>query len=202
VLSKPIKQLFNQILSMHSTSVSLLQRLRGPEEQEASWKRFVQLYTPLLFHWARKLGLSAEDAADLVQEVLILLMRKLPEFDYDPQRSFRGWLRTVTHNKWRDYQRLRRVPLDGGAADLSNLEAAADTAFDEVEYRQHVVKQALDLMQAEFQPATWKACWEYMIVGRSAEEVSKELGLTINAVYLAKSRVLSRLREELAGLLD
>jgi RNA polymerase sigma-70 factor, ECF subfamily len=189
---------------MNTTSVSLLRRLRQPTEQEASWQRFVQIYTPLLFHWARKLGLSAEDAADLVQEVLVLLVQKLPEFTYDPQRSFRGWLRTVMQNKWRDSRRLRRVPVAEESAasivDAANDDAAA--ALEEAEYQQYVVKQALELMQAEFQPETWKACWEYMIVGKPADAVAKELGLTINAVYLAKSRVLSRLREELAGLLD
>src|SRR5438093_401506 len=187
---------------MHTTSLSLLERLRWPEEQEANWRRFVQLYTPLLFHWARRLGLSAEDAADLVQEVLTLLVQKLPEFKYDPQRTFRGWLRTVMLNKWRDHRRLRRVPLAIGHEELPEVEAAEATTFEEAEYRQYVVKQALDLMQAEFQPATWRACWEYMIAGRSAEDVAKELGLTVNAVYLAKSRVLSRLRQELQGLLD
>ena len=188
---------------MHSTSVSLLQRLRRPEEQEASWKRFVQLYTPLLFHWARKLGLSAEDAADLVQDVLMLLMQKLPEFEYNASRSFRGWLRTVTLNKWRDMRRLRRVRVTDADTDLADeKEADAAAAFEEAEYRAHVVQQALALMQAEFQPETWKACWDYMIIGKPAAEVAKELGLTVNSVYLAKSRVLSRLREELAGLLD
>ena len=164
----------------------------------------MQLYTPLLFHWARKLGLSADDAADLVQEVLVLLVQKLPEFNYDRERSFRGWLRTVTLNKWRDSRRLRRVPLAeesaAGLPDAEDHDAAA--AFEEAEYQQYVVKQALELMQAEFQPETWKACWEYMIAGKPAEAVARELGLTVNAVYLAKSRVLSRLREELAGLLD
>src|SRR5205807_1741058 len=116
---------------MNTTSFSLLHRLRQPGEQDTDWRRFVQLYTPLLFHWARKLGLSTEDAADLAQEVLILLMRKLPEFNYDPSRSFRGWLHTVTLNKWRDHQRLRRVPIDGAAGDLSNVEAAAATTFEE-----------------------------------------------------------------------
>jgi RNA polymerase sigma-70 factor, ECF subfamily len=189
---------------MHTTSVSLLQRLRQPGEQQECWQRFVQLYTPFLFHWARKLGLSAEDAADLVQEVLVLLVQKLPEFNYDRERSFRGWLRTVMLNKWRDSRRLRRVPLAeqsaAGFVDAADDDAAA--AFEEAEYQQYVVQQALELMQAEFQPDTWKACWEYMIVGKPAEGVAKELGLTVNAVYLAKSRVLSRLREELAGLLD
>src|SRR5262245_11517331 len=189
---------------MHTTSVSLLARLRRPGEQQESWQRFVQLYTPLLFHWARKLGLSAEDAADLVQEVLVLLVQKLPEFQYDAAQSFRGWLRTVMLNKWRDSRRLRRVPLADESADGlpdGQDRDAADT-IAEVEYQQYVVKQALELMQAEFQPATWKACWEYMIVGKPADAVAKELGLTVNAVYLAKSRVLSRLREVLAGLLD
>ena len=189
---------------MNTTSVSLLERLRLSGEQQESWQRFVQLYTPLLFHWARKLGVSAEDAADLVQEVLVLLVQKLPEFTYDPAQSFRGWLRRVMQNKWRDFHRLRRVPLAeesaAGLPDADDHDAAA--AFEEAEYQQYVVKQALELMQAEFQPETWKACWEYMIVGKPAEAVAKELGLTVNAVYLAKSRVLSRLREELAGFLD
>jgi RNA polymerase sigma-70 factor (ECF subfamily) len=165
----------------------------------------VQLYTPLLFHWARKLGLSADDAADLVQEVLILLLQKLPELEYDPSRSFRGWLRTVMLNKWRDIRRRRHVAVAEVDADaIPATEDVVDVAlaFEEDEYRQHIVKQALEVMQSEFQPATWKACWEYMIVGKPAESVATELGLTVNAVYLAKSRVLSRLREELAGLLD
>jgi RNA polymerase sigma-70 factor (ECF subfamily) len=75
-------------------------------------------------------------------------------------------------------------------------------AFEEAEYRQRLVQQALNVMQSDFQPATWRACWEYMILERPAEVVAQELGLTVNAVYLAKSRVLTRLRQELAGLLD
>ena len=94
------------------------------------------------------------------------------------------------------------MPLAKGCEEVPDVEAAQSTTFEEAEYRQYVVKQALDLMQVEFQPATWKACWEYMIMGRSADEVAKELGLTVNTVYLAKSRVLSRLRQELQGLLD
>jgi RNA polymerase sigma-70 factor (ECF subfamily) len=188
---------------MNTTSVSLLERLRQPVEQDVAWRRFVQLYTPLLFHWARKLSLSAEDAADLVQEVLVLLVQKLPEFTYDPKKSFRGWLRTVTMNKWRDYQRLRRLPVEqGGAAQLDDVADGDGAAFEEAEYRQHLVQQALHVMQCDFQPATWRACWEYMILERPADVVAQELGLTVNAVYLAKSRVLTRLRQELAGMLD
>lgn len=83
------------------TPASLLERLRQPAP-ESAWTRFVQLYTPLLFFWARRLGLRDADAADLVQDVLVLLVRKLPEFSYDRNKSFRAWLRTVTLNCWRN----------------------------------------------------------------------------------------------------
>ena len=95
---------------MDSTPVSLLERLRRPAEQ-AAWERFVRLYTPLLCQWARRLGLRGADAADLVQDVFVVLVQKLPEFRYDPRRRFRGWLWTVTLNKWRE--RRRRAPSGG-----------------------------------------------------------------------------------------
>ena len=188
---------------MNTTSVSLLERLRLPAEQEPAWNRFVQLYTPLLYHWARRLGMPSADAADLVQEVFALLVRELPLFVYDPGKSFRGWLRTVTLNKWRDLGRRRAAAPAGGDAGLADAPAADDVAsFDEAEYRAHLVKRALQLMQAEFHPTTWKACWEYVVADRPAADVARELGVTVNAVYLAKSRVLARLRQELEGLLD
>ncbi len=79
---------------MHTTSVSLLQRLRQPAESEA-WQRFVGLYTPLLFAWVRRLGLDENDAADIVQDIFVVLLRKLPEFRYDQNQSFRAWLHTT-----------------------------------------------------------------------------------------------------------
>jgi RNA polymerase sigma-70 factor (ECF subfamily) len=188
---------------MHTTPASLLERLRQPDQPHA-WDRFVALYTPLLYHWARRMGLASAEAADLVQEVFTILVQKLPEFRYEPTRRFRGWLWTVTRNKWRELQRKRRVPVtDAAAADLADL--AGDDhvdAFAETEYRQHIAGRALQLMQAEFQPTTWKACWEQVVAGRPAAEVAQELGITVNAAHLAKSRVLRRLRQELDGLLD
>jgi RNA polymerase sigma-70 factor (ECF subfamily) len=183
------------------TPASLLERLRRPD-QEAAWRRLVELYTPLLLCWARKAGLGDAGAADLVQDVFALLVQKLPEFDYDRQKSFRGWLRTVTLNRWREKHR-RQVPaggLGGGTEEIASPDPVA--AFWEQDYRQHLAGRALELMQNEFQPATWKACWELVVAERPAAEVAAELGLTVNAVYLAKSRVLRRLRLELAGLLD
>jgi RNA polymerase sigma-70 factor (ECF subfamily) len=187
---------------MNTTSISLLQRLRQPAERDA-WGRFVQLYTPLLYSWAHRLGLPEADAADLVQEVFTILVQKLPEFRYDPGKGFRSWLRTILVNKWRDQLR-RRAPAAAGAstAALDALPAPEEDAFGEVEYRQYLVSRALQLMQAEFSPKTWKACWEHVVAGRPAGEVAAELGIAVGSVYVAKSRIMCRLRQELEGLLD
>jgi RNA polymerase sigma-70 factor (ECF subfamily) len=187
--------------AMVTTSPSLLQRLRRPDEP-AAWARFVELYTPLLYHWARRAGLQEADAADLVQDVFAVLLRQMPLFAYDRHKSFRGWLRTVTLNKWRERQRRRAPgpPPDGALADLPGPDGLAD--FEEAEYRQHLARRALQLMQAEFPPAAWKACWEVVVAGRPAAEVAAELGVRVEAVYTAKSRILRRLRQEMAGLLD
>src|SRR5436190_15917121 len=95
---------------MFTTPASLLDRLRNPGEPTA-WDRFVELYTPLLFHWARQLGQQDSDSADLVQDVFLILWRKLPEFDYDPTRSFHAWLKTLFLNRHRTRQRERGVLL-------------------------------------------------------------------------------------------
>jgi RNA polymerase sigma-70 factor (ECF subfamily) len=182
------------------TSASLLEQLRSPTAAPA-WQRFVDLYTPLLYSWASRQGLGDADAADLVQEVLMVLVQKLPEFTYDRSKSFRGWLRTILINKAHNYQRRPPgQPLKDGGANLPDPNAMDELA--EAEYRQYLVQRALQIMQADFQPATWKAFWEYVVCNRPAEEVARELGLSANAVYLAKSRVLGRLRQELDGLLD
>jgi RNA polymerase sigma-70 factor (ECF subfamily) len=188
---------------MHTTPRSLLLRLRQPGQDEA-WGRFVDLYTPLLFHWARRLGLGQEDAADLVQDVFTVLVRRLPDFTLQAGKRFRAWLWTVTLNKHRERGRRKRGPtLADAEVDLDQLAGPGGAEpFDEAEYRQYLARRALELMQADFEPATWRACWEYGIQGRPAAEVAAELGLTVNAVHLAKSRVLRRLREELSGLLD
>lgn len=188
---------------MDSTSVSLLRRLREPAADTA-WKRFVELYAPLIFHWGRQQGLDTTDAADLVQEVLAILVVKLPLFEHDPTRRFRGWLRTVTVNKARDFQRREsaRPATRYDEAIQSVLATEPIDLFDEVEYRNYLVGRALDLMRAEFQDRTWQACWLHVAEGRPAAEVGQKLGLTANAVHIAKYRVLRRLRQELEGLLE
>lgn len=187
---------------MNTTPISLLQRLRKPGAQQ-DWKRFTELYTPLLYHWARRLGLRAEDASDLVQDVFSVLVEKLPGFVYDPEKSFRAWLRTVLLNKWRD--RCRRPterPLQADHAAFADLTVPDNVeVLGEVEYREFLIKCALQIMKSEFTEATWKACWEYVVCDRPPTEVAAELGVSVGAVYCAKSRVVSRLRQELEGLL-
>jgi RNA polymerase sigma-70 factor (ECF subfamily) len=185
------------------TPASLLERLRQPAPQEA-WVRFVELYVPLLYRWARRLGLQEADAADLVQEVLLVLHRRLPGFAYDPGQSFRAWLRTVLLNKYREGQRRRvPAPLDANGPALAGLPGPEGLdVLEETEYRRHLVGRALAIMQRDFPPVAWRACWESVVAGRPAAEVAAELGISAAAVYVAKFRVLRRLRTELEGLLE
>ncbi len=180
------------------TPASLLERLRLPGDA-AAWDWFARLYTPLLFFWARRTGLQESDAADLVQEVFVLLLRKLPEFRYERGGSFRGWLRTVLVHKWHEQVRRRVLPTCNGGP----LDELADPATVELpgdDYQGELIRRALTLLRPDFRPASWEAFWRTAVLGRTASETAAELGLTVNAVQIARCRVLRRLREELDGL--
>jgi RNA polymerase sigma-70 factor, ECF subfamily len=194
---------------VHTTSLTLLERLRTPGDQQA-WLRFVRLYTPLLYHWARRAGLVGQDVEDLVQDVFELLLRKLPEFRYEQGGSFRNWLRVVALNKWRERFRRQLGPSRGpgasataeGLDQVAAPEVEGFDAFEEAEYRRQLVQRALQLIAAEFSPAAWKAFQEHVVAGRDAAEVARALGIRVGTVYAAKSRVLTRLRRELDGLTE
>jgi RNA polymerase sigma-70 factor (ECF subfamily) len=187
---------------MDDLSATLLQRLR--QSDAAAWERFVDLYTPLLYFWAVRLGLQAQDAADLVQDVFATLLEKLPAFEPDPNRGFRVWLRTVAHNRWRDHcHRKAAAPRGGNDVGLDEVAMPdATQAIFETEYRRLVLRQALEVMQAEFEPPTWKAFAGLVLEGKSIAAVAAELGLTPAAVYSARAGVARRLRREFDGLLD
>ena len=188
---------------MYTTSASLLERLRH-RDQEQAWARFVELYSPLLLYWARRAGLQQQDAADLVQDVFTTLLQKLPEFTYDCNQNFRGWLRTIAMNRWRNLMRRRvSIHLNGAEAEIAAPVSHGDLeSFWDIEHQQFLMKRALEVMQAEFESTTWQACFEQGVGGRSGAEVAAQLGISENATYIAKCRVLRRLREELAGLLE
>src|SRR5438046_1738059 len=181
---------------MPETSVSLLERLRQPNAAP-DWNRLVELYSPLVHTWAKRAGLQDADAADLAQEVFAHLLTKLPEFQYDPGRSFRAWLRTVTLNLWRGKQRKASATREGAPLAKAPEPAAADPAdeFWQAEFNQHLARRALEIMRDEFQPTTWQACWAVVVEGRAAADVAAELGMSVGAVYAAKVRAGPRPRE-------
>jgi RNA polymerase sigma-70 factor, ECF subfamily len=185
-----------------STPVSLLERLCS-QPKAGDWDLFVELYTPMLYSWARRLGLDADRAADLLQEVFTVLVRKLPEFRYDPARSFRKWLRTVFLNKMRELNRGRDVLGDAARPAMDQLaDDTPLTAWIEQEYRQQLIERAVAIMRTDFSETTWRACWETVVGSRPPAEVAAELGVSLEVVYQSRTRVLRRLRQELRDLLD
>jgi RNA polymerase sigma-70 factor (ECF subfamily) len=181
------------------TSPTLLSKLRGADR--SAWPRFVRLYTPLLVRWGERLAVPPADVPDLVQEVMLVLLRGVPALDRG-RGGFRAWLRTVFVNKWRDQCRKRRpVPL-GAAGDGLPAEGDPILEVDEAEYRAVLAARAAGLIRADFNEATWAAFWATAVEDRPAGEVAAELGISANAVYLARARVLRRLRTELDGLLE
>jgi RNA polymerase sigma-70 factor, ECF subfamily len=194
---------------MSETSVSLLDRLRE-QPDEGSWRRLVDLYTPLIRGWLHGHGLPAQEADDLVQEVLAVVVRRLPDFHRHEQTgSFRRWLRTITVNCVRDFWRARRgrPQAPGGGGFLEAVEQLADPdselsrRWDE-EHDRHVTQRLLDMIRPQFAPSTWQAFQRVALESAPPDQVAAELGLSVNAVFIAKSRVLSRLRQEGAGLID
>jgi RNA polymerase sigma-70 factor (ECF subfamily) len=164
-------------------------------------------------YWCRKSGLTDDAADDLVQETFAAVLRGLPTFQRPSAGgSFRGWLRTIVRNKLTDYHRARRdkAAASGGTEAHLNLGNLADPLagdFDgpapdarETTETGLVFRAAVDLIRAEFETVTQQAFWATTVEERQPADVAAELGITLNAVYKAKSRVLRRLREVLEGL--
>jgi RNA polymerase sigma-70 factor (ECF subfamily) len=194
---------------MDETSLSLLGRLRRSGESEA-WDRLVELYAPLLRTWLRKYDVQASDADDLVQETLLAVSKDLKSFDHGGQPgAFRAWLRAILVHRLRNFWRARgRRPQARGDSDLERrLEQLEDAASEmsqlwNRQHDQHVAGRLLALAEPHFTPNTWKAFCRVALEGARADEVAAELGMSVNAVFIAKSRVLGRLRQDAEGLLD
>lgn len=186
---------------MDTTSVSLLHRVRVPSDQEA-WNRFVDLYTPMIYRWALDIGLPKSDASDLVQDIFLTLSEKLPSFEYDESKNFRGWLKAVTANRTKDFLRRRNRQAVKGGSFVSKVLSPDNVEFmTDQEYNQHLTARIAEFMKAEFEERTWQACWRTYVEGESIAKVAESLAMTPNAVYVARSKVLRRLRSELEGLL-
>jgi len=194
---------------MSETSASLLDRVKQ-QHDSASWQCLVDLYSPLIHGWLKRQGVLEQDVNDLVQEVFVVVVRRLPEFQRGAQvGSFRCWLRTITVNCLRDFWRKKKCQpkATGDSNFLEMLHALDDpnsglSRLWDQEHDQYVTRHLLALIRPKFEAKTWEAFERTAIQGHSADEVAADLGISVNAVFIAKSRVLSRLRQEAAGLLD
>jgi RNA polymerase sigma-70 factor, ECF subfamily len=192
--------------SSNSTSLGLLQGLQANDPD--AWQRLNGVYGPLIDYWCRRAQLQEADAADVRQEVFMAVARKIGDFRREAAAgSFRGWLRAITRNKITDLERKRRGQLAaaGGDEQLGQIAAKGgddEIAKDEVTVESQILyRNALALLRQDFEERTWRAFWSVVIEGRSPSAVAIDLDVSVNVVYLAKSRVLARLREEFAGLL-
>jgi len=194
---------------MHDTSLSLLARLQESPDSN-SWQRLVELYAPLLHSWLRRYDVQPSDADDLVQEVLLTVSTELPSFDHSGRPgAFRSWLRITLVNRLRNFWRARgrRPQARGGSymeLRLAELEdpAGAMSQMWNHQHDRHVARRLLAQVEPHFSPSTWRAFCRVALEGAPADAVAKELAISLNAVFIAKSRVLNRLRLEAAGLVE
>ena len=193
---------------MTGTSISLLERLREQGDPHL-WQRLVDLYTPLLRAWLGRHGLPDADRDDLTQEVLLVVVRELPQFRHDGRPgSFRAWLRAVLVHRLRNFWKARqRRPVAPGDSDfLRRLQELADpesglSRLWEQEHDRHVVEHLLRGIEPLFTPKTWQAFRRVVLEEADAAAVAAELVMSVNAVLIAKSRLLTRLRQEGRGLI-
>lgn len=182
------------------TSLTWLGRLAGDGGPD-DWRHLADAYGPLLRGWLGRAAVPECDRDDLAQDVLLVVVRRVGEFEHRGPGAFRAWLRGIVANVARKYFRDRKsaagVDLDELAATGSDLGRAWDREHDE-----YLAARAMRAAEPDFALATWRAFRLQVIDGRPAAEVAAELSLSVNAVLLAKSRVLRRLREALAGLLE
>jgi RNA polymerase sigma-70 factor (ECF subfamily) len=191
-----------------STSHTLLERvkLRQPE----AWRRLVELYGPIVYRWCRRYRLFPDDAADIVQEVFANVARHVDRFEHRTQHGgFRSWLSTITHNEVCDFLRREQRQAQGrGGTDaqehLAQIPEPPEPSdlTDLNEDRQLISRRALELVRVEFENRTWEAFQRAVLEGQYPADIAADLGISVNAVYKAKSRVLRRLRQELDELLD
>jgi RNA polymerase sigma-70 factor (ECF subfamily) len=193
---------------MDTTQLSLLQR--GKEGEETAWRAIVALYQPLIHAWLVKQNIALQEADDLTQDVLAVIVRELPRFEHPGKPgAFRGWLRVVTVNRAREFWRQGacRSLAPGGSDFLKVIAQLEDAASDvscrwDEEHDQHVLRHLLASLEQEFDPVTLQAFRRLTFDQASGKEVASELGIPRSTVYNAKARVLGRLRELAAGLID
>ncbi len=175
-----------------------------------AWTRMSSLYAPLVYYWCLREGLQSTDAEDVVQEVFCTVAARVDSFHRDRnQGSFRGWLRTITRHKLGDFLRARyRRPETHGAetqdAEMQRKGTAKDGEAEQPENTSEETRllyaRVLEFVRTEFEEQTWRACLRVVVDGAAPKDVADELGMSVNSVYLAKSRILRRVRDELGDI--
>lgn len=194
---------------MQETSLSLLQRL-ADDQTDSDWQRLISIYRPFVFQRVSTYPLLVDQAEDIVQEVMMVLMRELPAFERKRTGSFRAWFRQIVLNQLRyALRRAKITPLVAGQSEKLSLqiEQLADPAsevasnFDR-EHDKAVFRHAAELVKSEVKETTWQAFRKHAMNGENASTVAEELGISLNSVLLAKSRLTRRIREEVRGMVD
>ena len=189
-----------------STSPSLLHRAVARDKD--AWRRLSKLYGPVVYGWVRAAGFKEHDAADIVQDVFQSVFASLPQFRKEqPTDRFRGWLGTIAHRRACDQLRKRadQPSAAGGSEAQAMLQAlperlAESGIAEDSNSHADLIRRALELVRPEFADHTWQACMQTTVEGRRPADVAADLAMTVGAVYVARSRVLKRLRIELEGL--
>lgn len=194
---------------MNETSLSLLQQVRQSQEEEA-WGRLHRIYEPLIRGWLLRYELQASDADDLAQEVLLAVSKDIANFEHNGRTgAFRAWMKGILVNRLRKFWSSRdRRPQASGGSDMVRRLAELDDPSSQItliwneEHDQHVLAQLLQILKPRFEPNTWAAFRLTAVEGVKPQETAERLGISLNAVLIAKSRVLSRLRQEASGLVE
>ena len=190
------------------TSFTLLERVKLRRSE--AWRRLVELYGPVVYRWCRRSDIAPEDAADIVQEVFVAVAQHIDGFESRTgQGGFRAWLGTITRNKIYDLYRREQGRARGHGGTDAQQQLAQIPAFSEAsEVTDHpddgrlISRRALELVRTEFENRTWEAFQRAVMGGQHPAHIAEDLGMSVNAVYKAKSRVLRRLRQELGELLE
>ena len=189
------------------TRASLLVRIRDPHDEQA-WGEFVEIYEPVLYRLARRRGFQDADARELTQEVFIAVASAIDRWRVDPARGrFRTWLFRIARNLGINLlASRRRHPLGTGGTDLHALleqqpgACGEESALFEEEYKRELFGRAASRVRGQFREATWQAFWRTGVDGEEVGEVARSLGISVGAVYVARSRVMARLRREIEQL--
>ncbi len=188
------------------TSATLLGRLRQGAADQAAWAEFVRRYGRLIYQWCRRWKLPEAEAEEVTQTVLVRLVEKLRGFDYDPRKSFRGYLKALTHYAWCDLLEGRRRP-DLAAGGTGVLEALASAeARDDLtgrlqrEFDQELLELAQERVRQRVEPHTWDAFRLTALEGQSGAEAAARLGMKVASLFAAKSKVQKMLQQEVRQL--